>query len=97
MTSGKDDNIDGLKNGDDFILSRPVLFGRKHEPSDAVSDDRLRASERQFAHVASKGRLLVVRGTRSSNDWMKGRFRVCAVDEAGNIQAEHLTSRVNHT
>lgn len=91
---GSAPEIDRLKVGDEFKLDRPVLFGRRLEPSNGRGDDRaLRASEAEFARAANRGRLLLVRETWSSNDWLKGKFRVRTADAAGNIQVEHVNER----
>jgi hypothetical protein len=94
-SNGHAGKIDGLKAGDAFFLSKPVKFGRKYEPRDAPNEEKLRLSEQLFRMAAANGRLLVVRGARSTNEWLKGRFRVRQVDDGGNIQADHLTSKVN--
>jgi hypothetical protein len=87
---GEVSGIDELKPGDEFSLSRPVRFGERVEHG---SEERTTESSGEFSRAASRGRLLLVRDAWSSNEWLKGQFRVRFVDKTGNIQADHVSTR----
>lgn len=69
--------IAALRPGDEFQLDRPVLFGERAR------------DEQGFTDTVNRGPTLLVQG-RTSNGYLKGRFQVRSVDEAGNIQAENI-------
>ena len=73
-----DETIKNLKPGDAFKLSRPVLFGEAD------------ANWQVFRAVESSGPTLIVKGTLSSNAWLKGSFRVRLKDDDGNLICDHL-------
>jgi hypothetical protein len=74
-----DEKIRLLETGDDFRLTRPVLFG------DAEKD------RWAFADTQTRGPVLVIKGTLSSNEWLKGKFRVVERNGSGDIIATHIS------
>jgi len=74
-----DRRIQGLQAGDDFRLDRPVEFREAERDWDG------------FLDAQAAGPVLVLKSTWSSNQWLKGRFRVQRKDPSGDLIAEHLS------